>query len=241
MKPIKMFCLVALAALTAMAFVGASTAMAEEDTALCTADENPCEVENLILHVHETSVGKAKLLTGMTTVECEVLFLGDAVEADPLIIAGVFTYSSCSSSCEVTEENGPAEVEILKTGHETSSVADTGLLHVNCGILNCRYSGVGLEGIGKGPLLASQKNGEASFKEQAVSKESGAFCPSTAKLDVTLTPLSAAYISQSMSCIQLSPNQGLYAGRNLDNQTECTGYGMGNKEWVLYPPGHFPS
>jgi hypothetical protein len=73
MKPIKMFSLTALAALMAMAFLGASLAMAEPTT-LCSEDITECEP---ITHVHEESVGHALILSSFTTVECEVLFLGD--------------------------------------------------------------------------------------------------------------------------------------------------------------------
>ena len=93
MKAIKMIGLAALAALTAMAFVGASSAMAESTT-LCSADGSGCG----ITHVHETSVGKAKLLTSFGTTECNVLFLGDAraALASPLVIDGTFTYTNCT-------------------------------------------------------------------------------------------------------------------------------------------------
>src|SRR5262245_15304745 len=87
-KPIKMFGLAALLALMVMAFLGASSAMAET-TALCETEagpENPCE--SMITHVHETSVSKAKLLS-TSTVECDVLFLGDVQEeGSPMIING---------------------------------------------------------------------------------------------------------------------------------------------------------
>src|SRR6185436_18150219 len=69
MKPIKMLGLTALAALMAMAFIGASSAMAE-DTVLCSTD--PATSCTEVTHVHETSVTKAKLLTSFLTVECDV-------------------------------------------------------------------------------------------------------------------------------------------------------------------------
>src|SRR5262249_4119350 len=110
-KPIKMLGLAALAALLAMAFVGASSAMAES-TALCSADieteeeesagsiKNECEVT----HVHETSVGKGKLLSSSLNVECDVLFLGEVVATgSPLRIEGNFTYSNCNAGCTATE------------------------------------------------------------------------------------------------------------------------------------------
>ena len=56
-----------------------------------------------ITHVHEVSVGKAKLLSWFLTVECDVEFEGDSLgEAGPLVIHGNFTYTNCGS-CTVTE------------------------------------------------------------------------------------------------------------------------------------------
>jgi hypothetical protein len=114
-----------------------------------------------------------------------------------LVISGAFSYSNCNNSCVVTEENSPAEILILKEGHETAKVTGEGLVHVNCsGFINCRYNGVGLKGTGKGPLLSTQANGEVSLSEQTTNKESGSLCPSTAKLDITTTPLAALYITE---------------------------------------------
>src|SRR6185436_6221973 len=121
-------------ALTAMAFVGISSATAE-NTSLCSADGSECGVE----HVHEVSTTKAKLLTGSSgsslTIECDVLFLGDALssEGNPLVIHGNFTYTSCACTpfekclgCtpEVYEESeeGYSEITVLKEGHETAKV-----------------------------------------------------------------------------------------------------------------------
>ena len=208
MKPIKMFGLAALAALMAMAFVGASWAMAEE-TALCGVDEDPCESANQVTHVHETSVGKAKLLSS-SNVECNVLFLGDVLLNEneeeegylqyldsPLIIHGTFTYTSCGS-CNLTEENGPGEIKILKMGHETAQVIGERLLHLNCfGFINCYYTALGLEGTAKGPLLSAQvpDSGEVSSQKQVVAFEKGSFCPIGVELDIVTTPLSATYIT----------------------------------------------
>jgi len=190
--------LAALTALAAMAFVGASSAMAESTT-LCTADGSGCGVT----HVHETSVGKAKLLTSLGTTECNVLALGDVVGAalnNPLVLAVNFSYSNCllgSTSCTATEESAPAEVKVLKEGHETTKVTGEGLVHLVCGSsIDCSYNGVGLVGIGKGPLLSTQTNGEVTTNEATTNKETGGFlCPKTSKLDITTTPLAATYIS----------------------------------------------
>jgi len=211
MKSIKMFGLAALAALMAMAFVGASSAMAEH-TALCSNDGSPCTA---VSHVHETSTAKGKLLAGSITVECDVLFLGDSTnfseEGAPLTIIGNFTYTNCGS-CTATEENGPAAVTVLRTGHETSTVTGEGLVHVNCSGLNCRYNGEGLEGTGKGPLLSTAANGEVTISGKETAKESGLFCPTTSKLDLTTTPLSATYLASATThyCVEYEHEHGHY-------------------------------
>ncbi len=201
MKPIKTLGLAALAALAAMAFAGAGAGSAmAESTALCPEDKTDSGHEctgGAVTHVHEATLSgkKAVLKTSILTVECDVLFLGDALseEGAPLAIHGSFTYTNCGS-CTVAEENGPAEIRVLREGHETASVTGEGLVHVTCSGLNCRYNGVGLKGTAKGPLLATETNGEVSLTEQSTNKESGLFCPSTSKLTITTTPLSATYI-----------------------------------------------
>ena len=224
MKAIKMIGLAALMALMAMAFVGATSAMAE-NTALCSADENPCAEKNEIESVHETSVGTAKLLSSVGTTECNVLFSNTETELGaPLILTGNFTYTNCElggSSCTATEEKGPAEIEVLKEGHETAKVTGKGLVHLVCsGFIDCSYNGTGLVGTAKGPLLSTQKNGEVTLSEQSTTKEAGGFlCPKTAKLDITTTPLSTTYITKAagMACVRRV--EGLY--RRRANAREC--------------------
>ncbi len=211
MKPIKMLGLTALAALLAMAFVGASSAMAEE-TSLCMEPKVGCEA---LQHVHETTLTgkKAVLKTSIVTVECDVLFLGDALSGAgaPLVIHGTFTYTNCGS-CTATEENGPAEIKVLKEGHETASVTGEGLVHVECSGLNCRYNGVGLKGTAKGPELSTETNGEVSLTEQTTNKESGLFCPSTSKLTITTTPLDKVYLRNDAAfwCLHDPTKKGNY-------------------------------
>lgn len=200
MKPIKMFSLAALTASMAMAFVGASLAMAESTT-LCTGDGSGCGVT----HVHETSVGKVKLLANVT-LEWNLLFLGDALSglANPLVIHGQYTPTNLSCTIkeeegggEVEEGSGPAEIKVLKEGHETAKVTYEFLLHVVCpGFIDCSYNGVGLKGTATGPLLSVEANGETGVFNQILNKEAGGFlCPKIAKLDMLMTPLSATYIS----------------------------------------------
>jgi hypothetical protein len=235
MKPIKMFGLAALAALMAMALVGASSAMAELTT-LCSEDNNKCTP---ITHVHEESVGHAKLLSSFATVECEALFLGDTLnsgEGNPLIIHGTFAYS-CLNGCTAEEENGPAEIKVLKEGTELATVTGEGLVHVVCG-LNCRYNGVGLKGHALGALKAANGKGEVTISGATVNKESGTFCPSTSKLDITTEPLTATYIKQGtallMACIKVAANTGLYkadAGNGVC--TNMTGTNTRDGEYEL--------
>jgi hypothetical protein len=206
MKTIKLIGLAALTALMAMAFVGATSAMAE-NTNLCKVDESPCSKANLATSIHETSVGKAKLLTSLGTTECNVLASGPVLQiihTEPVSILTIihitFTYTNCTlggSSCTATEESGPAEIKVVRTGHETGTVTGEGLVHLVCGSsIDCSYNGVGLTGTAKGPLLSTQTNGEVVLLEQSTTKETGGFlCPKSSKLDITTTPLTATYIT----------------------------------------------
>jgi hypothetical protein len=241
-KSLKMLGLAALAALMAMALVGASSAMAES-TGLCSVDQEPCEEKNEITHVHETTLAgeKATLLSSAGNVTCTVLFLGDTIPttATPLIIEGKFTYTECErsgSSCEVKEENGPVEIEVLKEGHETAKVTGKGEVNVHCGFfINCTYNGEGLKGTAKGPLLSTETNGEVSLSEQTTKKVKGSLCPETAKLDITTTPLAATYIGASPllhACVEVGTERGFF----LDSQCtvkDATRLGRYELTWVL--------
>jgi len=197
-KPIKMLGLAALTALMAMAFVGVSSAMAEH-TALCETDAALCAEP--VEHVHEETLSgaQATLLSSVLTVKCDVLFLGDTLGgglANPLVIHGTFTYANCNNNCTATEENSPAEIKVSREGTELAKVTGEGLVHLVCGsFINCKYNGLGLQGHGLGPLTSSETNGSVNLSEQTTNKESGTFCPSTAKLDITTTPLEPVYIS----------------------------------------------
>jgi hypothetical protein len=153
--------------------------------------------------VHETSVGKANLLTSIGNAECNALFSGTVTKTGaPLVISGEFTYTNCTlggSSCTAKEENGPSGLKVLREGHETAKVTYESLVHVVCGTsIDCSYTGTGLVGTAKGPLLSAREpdNGEVSLSEQSLTKEAGGFlCPKTTKLDLTVTPLTATYIT----------------------------------------------
>ena len=193
MKSIKMFGLAALAALMAMAFVGASSAMAG-NTQLCSSEA----CGTAVTHVHETTLSgaKATLLSSVINVTCDVLCLGDTLGLGaPLIIHGDFTYTNCNNgNCTVTEVSSDALIEVLRLSHETVDVTGEGEVNVHCGFfINCTYNGEGLEGSAKGPLLSTESNGDVSISGQETSLVSG-FCPEHAFLDIKTTPLSATYI-----------------------------------------------
>jgi hypothetical protein len=199
-KSIKMLGLAAFAALMAMAFLGASSAMAG-NTQLCKADETPCAAANVISHVHEQTVSgaPATLLSSLGNVTCNALFLGDTLGLGaPLVIHGNFTYTGClrnGNACTVTEVSTSSLIEVLRTGVETVAVEGSGEVNVHCGLfINCTFNGQELVGAGKGPLLVSP-NGEVSLSEQVTHHVGGGICPETGKLDIRTTPLTAVYIS----------------------------------------------
>jgi hypothetical protein len=209
--------LAALTALMTTAFVGAGSAMAE-NIQLCGHDGSPCEA---VHHLHETSVGKAKLLTSIGTVECTALFLGDVSSYGAVAtVIGNFTYSGCTlggSSCTAKEENpenAPSKITVEKIGVETTKITGEGLIHLICGTsIDCSYNGTNLVGTGKGPLISTQANGEVSISEETTTKEAGGFlCPKTAKLDITTTPLSKIYIAKEELgyCVKTEHMNGIY-------------------------------
>lgn len=85
----------------------------------------------------------------------------------------------------------------LKLGHEKADVTYEFSLLVECGgFIECEYDGEGLMGTAKGPLLATETNGEVSISEQNLNKTGEGFlCPKTTKLDIVTTPLAATYIT----------------------------------------------
>jgi hypothetical protein len=243
MKATKTFGLVVFAALMAMAFVGAGSANAEA-LQLCGHDAPEGLSCEAIRHIHLLSVGNAEILTTLGTAKCKELFLGEVLKwGPPVIISGTFTLSECTlggSNCTETEENGPSQFEVLKTGVETAEVTGEFLVHLVCGsFLNCNYTGVGLKGTGKGALTSTQENGEVTISEQTLTKESGFFCPKTAKLDITLSPLSPIYIKPRGLgyCVRTEHTVGIYT----DNECKTLGGTTEHKyEYTLVwaPEGH---
>jgi hypothetical protein len=232
-KPIKMLGLAALAALMAMAFVGASSAMAES-TELCGSDPGTGSTEacgkggaqEAVTHVHETTLSGApeSLLSSNVEILCDVLFLGDTVgsTSNPVEILGNFTYSNCmtasNGSCTITEVSSDFKLNVLKLGHELADVSPVGVggqLNLHCGFLiNCTYDGEGLTAHALGPLLSgTETNGQTRIEEQTTHRVSGV-CPETAKLDLLTTPLEATYLTNKGAlhyCVEYSrANTGFY-------------------------------
>jgi hypothetical protein len=205
MKPTKMLGLAALAA-AIMTVFNISSVMANP-TALCSVDGagGSCSASTKVSHAHSTTLtgAKASLLNSISNILCDILLLGDVTSAgslgSPLVMQGNMTATNCvdekPNSCTVTEEGGPSEAKALLEGHETAKVTMEGLIKVVCTGISCKYNGENLIATFKGPLLSSETNGEATIIEQTVKKVSGLLCPTTAKLDGTITMLEATYIT----------------------------------------------
>ena len=197
MKAIKIFGLAALAALMAVAFVGASSALATS-TQLCKEDSaGACPAGKEITSVKEVSVGKGVLLSSLATIECNVEFTSTSVGAlgATQTITGHFTYpmAGCETKsgtlCEVTETSTSATIKVTKTAHELAKVEGTAEVNAHCGaLINCTYDGENLVGHGLGPLLSSSLNGNVNISEQKVHKTGGTLCAKEAKLDLITTP-----------------------------------------------------
>lgn len=181
MKLIKMFGLAAVAAVVAMAFIGASSAMALESTLLCLKDtasatptltecEPPTTVHYLNVEVklegspvkEVTKDKKGVLLNSTLNVECEALLQGtvldELVTGGPVrveVAAGGLVYSNCTFGCTVTTRAG-GTLLVQKTAAEEATVNGDGFeVEVNCfGFFDCFYNAAGLTGRGLGPLKA---------------------------------------------------------------------------------------
>lgn len=159
-----MFGLAALAAVAAMAFVGASSASANQDTTFCkVANELPC-VNNQYpsgTHIEGKATG-AKLLTSENIVLCsESIALGETLNqlAKPLLVKlTLLDFTGChvegvgSTSCTTTyEAEGatPRHLLVLKTSYNNADVQGHGIeIRLKCllfgfiTVIDCRYTGL---------------------------------------------------------------------------------------------------
>jgi hypothetical protein len=200
MRLIKMF---GLAAVAAMAFVGASSATATT-TQLCTNHTGTCTEPGSI---HVVSEGKATLLNSFQQVECNVLIIsthlkglaaaGSGGQVDH-VLAGDLRYTNCEP-CTVTTLAGGLLFS-LRTGHEVGTIIATNFkVQVTCFLFfNCVYNSAGLVGQVLGPLLSANGTSLIHYNKAEVKNEGGKLCPPppAAELDALFTTLDLLYIRE---------------------------------------------
>ncbi len=117
MKPIKMFGLASIAAVAAMALIGASSALAES-TALCKVSTSPCPEKSLY---PAGTVVKAQLLHQTTSLETNLEVVTPSRLLGPELAEEVRCWESSASGSTTTGlvEGGPVEgtLENLSFGH----------------------------------------------------------------------------------------------------------------------------
>jgi hypothetical protein len=206
-KLIKMFGFAALAAVVAMALVGATSASAKENTQLCKVHQEPCAAGNAPTSVHFVA-GTTVLKTSIITVLC----LASLVVATPLGLGTAptpqvlhnteITWSNCGTNpahnnCTVTTL-APGLVDLLKTALNLGTATVLGAeVKVVCGeILNCTYGGAEVTGFtSEGALhTAGAGHGMLTASELTVPVVGGLLCPATSKWNALYEPLEHLYI-----------------------------------------------
>jgi len=203
----KMFGLAAIAAVAAMAFIGASSASAEH-TALCKEAAALCPEDKLVKSIHMTA-GTTVLKTSILTVLClSSLAEGHITSPNYLGAPLVGTllpivWSNCGSNaahdnCSVTTLAG-GTISALKTaaGLGTATSENAKVLVLCSGFLHCVYGGpsVGpfnVEGAGH---TAGAGKGMFTATELKVPNISGFLCPSESKWTALYEPLENTYAS----------------------------------------------
>jgi len=210
----------AIAALGALALLGAGSAAADEDTALCKVHEEPCAEANLVklldFHLTEGTVGE--LLNDTADTLClEVLgtahihepYLAEA--PDPLGATVLLEFDDCGTNaahdnCTWKVIEDPLMV-ILKTalnlGVLSGTSAQPGVINLQCSILgfpvNCDYSWEELQFPIEGALHQGDKTGHGMITATETPAKltealGGLFCPENSTLDGLLEPLEHVYI-----------------------------------------------
>jgi len=222
MRPIKMFGLAAVAAVAAMAFVGASSASANTWTSLCDVHTSlVCPAGHLLelftfLLTKEGAEGKggesAILKTSIATVLCLSskgtvhVEEGKPLLDNPLKLLVLLAFKNCGTNaehnnCTVTVLKNPL-VTLLKTalnlGTATVSKELPAEVNVKCGFLiNCTYSEP-LEGksiaVEGGEHVAGSGNGMLTANELELKTIGGGFCPEKSKWNALYEPLKPVYI-----------------------------------------------
>jgi len=192
MRFLKMFGLAAIGAVAAMAFVGASSAMAAleplDAVVLCKLNVDPCPAgedfpTGTVLHAELVSGTKAVLLSSLGTVECSTSTTSGKTTS--LLAHGVLEslkFKNCKvgvTSCTVTEENlnylVKGELNAAHNGYEalvTSSGSGAPQANVVCaGVVECKYGDNSV-------LLAAEPNASDTVLSvlQALGNSSGPLC-----------------------------------------------------------------
>jgi hypothetical protein len=210
-----MFGLAVAAAVASMALLGASSAMAEGNTALCTVHQDPCLDANLVSGVHmvagittlQTSVAKVLCLSSLAqgTVETDAT-TGKRLSASgkPLgVNVTALTWSNCGTNaahnnCTVNTLKGGL-IDLLRTALNLGTATILGsevLVECNIGFtLHCVYggevAGFGVEGAGHNGGLAG--NGMFNANALEVQRLKGLFCPEESKWTALYESLTALY------------------------------------------------
>jgi len=177
MRLIKMFGLAALAAVAAMAFIGASSASAKFNTALCkTHTSLTCPAGDVwqgTETIHGVNEGVGTLLSDLVNILCltaliNIKALGLSKAPTPLSARGEGFFSECGTTsshnnCIVTVEEQPLG-SLLKTGLAAGTLTgETGLVRIKCedifGFINmdCKYDATGIEFEGEGLTVTTNE------------------------------------------------------------------------------------
>ncbi|HEY7950188.1 MAG TPA: hypothetical protein VID51_05065 [Solirubrobacterales bacterium] len=196
MRLIKMFGLASLAAVTGMAFVGATSASAITNTQLC--DTHTGLVCGSPSGEQHSSIYKGTVGELLATID--ILCLGVLIEGNPLALGQpqqihslAMTFSGCGTgsahnNCTVTVQEQPL-INLLKGGLDQSiATATNGRTRLQCSNLglDCVYDTEGLElALGAGHITAN---------ETPITELGGKFfCPDEGTLDGLLELLIHAY------------------------------------------------
>jgi hypothetical protein len=210
MRLIKAFGLVAMAAIAAMAMLGAASAVASENTSLCKIHQEPCAEANRAKTVHFVA-GTTVLKTSILTVLClsslvkgEVEGTGLATAPNPLgVKVTELLWNNCGSNtehnnCEVKNLKLPL-FDVLKTALNLGTAIALGPeVLVKCGeSLHCVYGGKEVKGFTVEGALHTTGAGHGMFTatELEVPFVSGFLCPSVSKWTALYEPLEHLFIT----------------------------------------------
>jgi len=204
MRLIKMVGLAAVAAIAAMAFLGASSAMADVNTALCVEESELVCPKGGLVDLFDMTAGTTVLKTSLLTVLC----LGSKVHAtvenednlghapEPLLVQiDSLTWENCGSNaehtnCKVTNIKLPL-FDVLKTAEDLGEAVALGAeVHVECSGLNCYYGGAAVEGFEVESALHTGGAGHGMFSALGlpVPKVKGFLCPATSSWTALYEP-----------------------------------------------------